>query len=176
MRMRVLALAAVCLAGLAIPLSSETQPPAANPLDQLSWMIGGKWTADGENGGKPFHVEVKFGWADNHRGLKFTTWFLINGQLTPVYDGIYAWHPARKKFTFFYTDRDGALTEGDATWANDQLNQEFQIVEADGKAHTFRSTIARTGPDNYDWNVQHQNQDGRWVPMFALKYKRQPAS
>jgi hypothetical protein len=174
MRIRILVFMAAMLAGLAGPLASETQAPAANPLDQLAWMIGGKWTADGENEGKPFHVEVQFHWAENHRGLKFVTWFLIDGKLTPEYEGLYAWHPAKKKFAFLYTDKDGELTEGDATWANDRLEQEFQIVAVDGAAHTFRSSVARTGPDDYDWNVQHQNKDGQWVAMFGLKYKRKP--
>lgn len=177
MRIGVCVLGVAVLLGLAGPLKSQTKPAAPNPVDQLAWMMGGKWTADGDKGpdGKPFHVECKFSWAENHRGLKFTTWFLVDGKLAPVYEGMYAWHPAKKKFTFLYTDNEGALTEGDATWSGDHLEQEFQIVNGNGTAHTYRSTVVRTGPDDYDWNVRGQNKDGEWVVMFGLKYKRKPA-
>jgi len=177
MRIRVFVAVVAVLIGLAGPLRPQNPTPAQNPIDQLAWMMGGKWTADGDKGpdGKPFHVESKFSWTDNHRGLKFTTWFLIDGKLVPVYEGIYAWHPGKKKFTFLYTDNAGALTEGEADWSGDHLEQEFQIVGVDGAAHTFRSTIVRTGPDDYDWNVRRQNKDGDWIVMFGLKYKRTPA-
>lgn len=177
MRIGVLVSVMAVLMGLAGSLKSQSPPAPQNPLDPLAWRIGGTWTADGDKGadGKPFHVESKFNWTENHRGLKFTTWFLINGKLAPVYDGLYAWHPAKKKFTFLYTDNEGSMTEGEATWNSDHLEQEFQIVGADGTAHIFRSTIVRTGPDDYDWNVRHQNKEGEWVVMFGLKYKRKPA-
>ncbi len=175
MRIRVFVSLVAVLLGLAGPLKSQSQAEDQNPLNQLAWMMGGTWTADGDNGGKPFHVESKLNWTENHRGMKFTTWFLIDGKLVPVYEGLYAWHPAKKKFTFLYTDNHGNLTEGEATMTGDHLEQEFQIVGVDGTAHTLRSTIVRTGPNDYDWNVQHQDKDGKWVVIFGLKYKRKPA-
>jgi len=176
MRTRVVVSLVGVLLCTAAALNSETQPARPNPVDQLAWMMGGKWTAEGDKGpdGKPFHVEVKFGWADNHQGLQFTTWFLTDGRLVPVYSGIYAWHPAKRKFTFLYTDDKGALTEGEATWNDNHLEQEFQIVGVDGIARKFRSTIVRTGKDDYDWNVQHRDKSGAWVVIFGLKYKRKP--
>jgi hypothetical protein len=177
MRMRMFVAFVAILIGLAGPLRSDNPPSNANPVDQLAWMVGGKWTAEGDKGpdGKPFHVETKFSLAENHRGILFTTWFLIDGKLVPTYEGIYAWQPAEKKFKFLYTDNEGTLTEGTAAWESDALEQEFEIVEPDGAAHTFRSTVKRTGPDDYDWNVRQQGKDGAWVVLFGLKYKRKPA-
>ena len=174
MRIRVLVCVLTALLGLAGALKSENPPPTANPIDQLAWLIGGRWTADGDKGpdGKPFHVEVNFRWAENHRGLMFTTWFLIDGKLVPVYEGLYAWHPAKKKFVFLYTDNEGNLTEGEAAWSDSHLEQEFQIVGSDGVAHTLRSTVARTGPDDYDWNVRRKDKEGTWAVIFGLKYHR----
>ncbi len=161
--------------GVAGPARSQVAAAPSNPLDQLAWMVGGTWTALGDKGpdGKPFRVEMSCHWGENHRVLKFTTWFMVDGKLTPVYEGIYAWHPAKKKFVFLYTDDHGQLTEGEAAMTGDHLEQEFQIVGADGAAHSFRSTIVRRGQDDYDWNVQNQK-DGAWVVMFGLKYKRRP--
>ena len=160
----------------AVPAWSQAAVASSNPLDQLAWMTGGTWTADGDKGpdGKPFHVEMSCHWGKNHRVLEFTTWFMVGGKLTPVYEGIYAWHPAKKKFVFYYTNDDGELTEGEAAMTGDHLEQEFQIVGVDGAAHAFRSTIVRRGQDDYDWNVQNQK-DGAWVVLFGLKYKRRPA-
>ena len=162
------------LVGLAGPARSQEKAANSNPIDQIAWLMGGRWTADGDKGpdGKPFHVESRFSWAENHRGLMFTTWFLIDGKLVPVYQGMYAWNPARKKFNFLYTDNEGSMTEGEATWADKSLEQEFQIVNPDGTAHTFRSTVTHTAPDAYDWNVRGQNKEGKWVVMFGLTYKR----
>jgi len=172
-RALVRALLLVLLVGIAVLLRAEEQKPAENPLNQLAWMVGGKWQADGEKGpdGKPFHVEWSSKWADNQRNLKFTTWFLIGGKLVPVYDGIYAWHPAKKKFAFMYTDNEGNLTEGEAVVSGDRLEHDFHIVGTDGVSRPFRSTIIRRGPDDYDWEVRGEK-EGVWTEMFGLKYKR----
>ena len=153
--------------GSAAPEASQ------NPLDQIGWLVGGKWSADGDKGpdGKPFHVELTCSWGDNKRTILFTTQFRVDGKMVPVYTGLYAWHPGKKKVIFVYTDNEGSLTEGEAAMTGDRLEQEFRIVDADGTARPFRSTIVRRGPDDYDWNVQHEK-DGTWVEMFALKYKR----
>jgi len=149
------------------------QTPPSNPLDQLAWLVGGKWVAEGDKGpdGKPFHVESWIRWADNGRVIQFTTKFQHEGKLVPVYSGIYAWHPAKKKLVFLYTDNTGELTEGDGVMDGDRLEQQFSIVGADGVARPFRSTIIRRGPDDYDWSVLREK-DGAWTTVLALKYKR----
>jgi hypothetical protein len=73
------------------------------------------------------------------------------------------------------TDNEGNRTQGEAAWASNHLEQEFQLVWPKGTSQTFRSTMVRTGPDDYDWNVQHRDKEGEWVDMFGLEYKRQPA-
>ncbi len=171
------ALGVVCVAVLlfaATPAKAQDQPAAPNPLEQLAWMTGGKWVAEGEKGpdGKPFHVESTVSWGDNGRVIQFTTRFREEGKLVPVYTGIYAWHPAKKTIVFLYTDNQGSLTEGEAVVSGDRLEQQFQIVGADGVPRPFRSTIVRRGRDDYDWTVLRQN-EGRWEEALALKYKRQ---
>ena len=158
---------------LAAAVPAKAQGPAGNPLNQLAWMVGGKWQADAAKGpdGKPFHAEWKCRWGANRRTLEFTVRFLANGRLVPVYTGLYAWHPAKKKLLFVYTDNKGALTEGQAVVRGDRLEQDFHIIGTDGVSRPFRSTIICTGKDSYDWNVQSEK-DGAWTVMFTLKYKR----
>ncbi len=169
------AVLAAAILAVAAPTKSQSQAPGDNPLNQLAWMIGGKWVADGDKGpdGKPFHVESTITWGDNGRVIKFTTLFREDGRLVPVYSGIYAWHPAKKKLVFLYTDNQGSLTEGEAVMNGDRLEQEFRIVGADGVARPFRSTIVRCGTDDYDWTVLRER-DGAWAETFGLKYKRRP--
>jgi hypothetical protein len=165
---------ALALAGvLTAAVPSRAQGPAENPLDQLAWMVGGKWQAEGESGpnGKPFHAEWRCKWGANHRTLEFTVWFLTDGKLVPIYEGLYAWHPAKKKLIFIYTDNKGALTEGEAVMTGDRLEQDFHISGPDGVSPPLRSTIVRHGQDSYDWSLQSQK-NGVWTEMFALKYKR----
>jgi hypothetical protein len=158
---------------LAAAVPSRSQPPAENPLNQLAWMVGGKWQAAAAKGpdSKPFHAEWKCRWGANHRTLEFTVWFLADGHLTPVYEGLYAWHPAKKKLIFVYTDNHGALTEGEAVMSGNRLEQDFHIIGADGVSRPFRSTIIRRGQDTYDWSVL-SNKNGSWTVMFTLQYKR----
>ena len=107
--------------------------------------------------------------------MVFTTWFLVAGKLVPVYHGLYVWNPGQKKFNFLYSDNEGAMTSGAAAWQVDTLEQEFQIVEPDGTAKTFRSTVKHSAPDQYEWNVRGRHADGQWVTMLALTYTRKPA-
>ena len=158
---------------LAAAVPAKAQGPAGNPLNQLAWMVGGKWQADAAKGpdGKPFHAEWKCRWGANHRTLNFTVWFRTDGRLVPVYTGLYAWNPAKKKLIFVYTDNEGALTEGGVVVDGNRLEQYFHIIGTDGVSRPYRSTIMRRGQDSYDWNVQSQK-DGAWIPMFTLQYKR----
>jgi len=50
-----------------------------------------------------------------------------------------------------------------------------QVSSKSEKPGIDLAAIVRTGPDDHDWNVQHQNKDGEWVVVFGLKYQRKPA-
>lgn len=168
-----LAIAAVLTLQAATAARAQTPPATSNPIEQLGWFIGGKWVAEGDKGpdGKPFYVESTMSWGDNGRIMQFTTRFREEDKLVPVYSGLYAWNPSRQRFVFLYTDNHGSMTQGEARMEGDRLEQEFEIVNADGTAHPFHSTIVRRGPDDYDWNVLGLK-EGKWSELLALKYKR----
>lgn len=158
-------------------MAAESSAAESNPIEeQLGW-IAGTWVAEARNGpdGNPLRVELVCRWGLNHRVIEFNTTFVSGGKAVPTYDGIYAWHPIRKKLAFWYTDREGNLTDGEATVDGNRLLQEFRVSKVDGTSNEFRSTIQRQGPDAYDWSVSGQK-DGAWVVLVALKYKRQPES
>ncbi len=158
------------------PTAASEIATQSNPVEeQLGWIVGGKWVAEAKNGpnGTPLRVELVCRWGANHRVIEFATSFVSGGKPVPTYEGIYAWHPIKKKLAFWYADREGNLTDGEATMDGNRLLQEFRVSRVDGTSNEFRSTIERQGPDAYDWSVSGQK-DGAWVVLVALKYKRQP--
>jgi hypothetical protein len=158
-----------------VPTAASGDAREENPLEQkLGWIVGGKWVAEARNGpdGKPLRVELVCRWGLNHRVIEFSTSFVSGGKATPTYDGIYVWHPIKKKLAFWYADREGNLTDGEATTDGNRLLQVFRVSKVDGTSKEFRSTIERQGLDAYDWSVSGQK-DGAWVVLVALKYSRQ---
>jgi hypothetical protein len=103
MKTRALAIAVILAATLAAWPPAIAQQAEENPLNQLAWMVGGTWNADAPQGpdGKPFHAEWKGRWGANHRTIEFTVWFRTEGKLVPIYSGLYAWHPGKKKRSSF---------------------------------------------------------------------------
>src|SRR5205085_100083 len=90
MRRTVLAVTVLLLAtAYSLPLGADT---GANPLDQLSWMVGGAWIGQvPDEHGKVTKVILKCEWSANHRLIKFNTAFQSGGEPVPTYDGIYGW-------------------------------------------------------------------------------------
>ncbi len=161
-----------------VPTAVSEVATQSNPVeDQLGWIVGGKWVAEAKEGsdGNPLRVELVCRWGANHRVIEFATSFVSGGKPVPTYEGIYAWHPIKKKLAFLYTDREGNLTDGEATADGNRLLHEFHVSHVDGTSNEFRSIIERQGPDAYDWSVSGRK-NGAWVVLLALKYKRQPES
>jgi len=153
-------LALLCLPGLADDHSPHLQP--------LDWMTGGTWTAEAKPpNGLVTKVESRIRWAPNGHAIEFVTNF--NGMAH--YNGVYAWDPAAKTIRFFYTSAEGELTVGTAKPTSDGAEQEFDITDGNGNVNHFRSLIKRTGPDDYDWNVQAKR-NGEWAVLISLHYTR----
>ncbi|HZD32017.1 MAG TPA: hypothetical protein VE779_10205 [Candidatus Angelobacter sp.] len=56
-------------------------------------------------------MENHITWAPNHQAIQFVTDF----NAKPHYNGFYAYDPAKKTITFYYTSEEGQLTVGTAT-------------------------------------------------------------
>ena len=156
------------LIGLTIASLSGWGADRSKQLQAMDWMTGGTWTAEAKAANGPAtKVESRIRWSPNGHAIEFVTSF--NGH--EHYNGIYAWDPAQQAVRFFYTSGEGEFTSGTAKPVEDGLEQEFDITGVDGKANHFRSAIKKTGPDDYDWNVQRQ-ENGEWAVMIKLHYTR----
>ena len=104
-------------------------------------------------------MENHITWAPNHQAIQFVTDF----NAKPHYNGFYAYDPAKKTITFYYTSEEGQLTVGTATPDADgkTLHQEFDVTQPNGGSTHIRSTMVRDGSDAYVFSV-FMNQDGEW--------------
>jgi len=155
------------------PVQAQSAPSNAvdSPLAPVAWFVGGTWTSDVKDpdDGSVTHVENHITWAPNHQAIQFVTDF--NGR--PHYNGFYAYDPAKKAINFYYTSEIGQLTIGTSTPEADgkTLNQEFDIMNPNGKTGHMKSTITRDGPDAYIFRVFGQ-QNGQWKLVLDITYTR----
>jgi hypothetical protein len=156
-------------------LSAQTapKPPEPSPLNQISWLTGGTWVAEvKDNQGTSTRIENRIRWSENGQLIKFITTFISHNKPEVHYEGIYAWDPAKKQISFWYTDQDGNLTQGTAAMAGETLTQEFDIMHLNGRTDKLRSLIVRDTPDSYQWNVSGPK-DGKWAELLHLRYIRE---
>lgn len=66
-------------------------------------------------------IEKRIRWSDNKHLIKFATTFISHNKPEVDYEGIYAWDPAKKQISFWYTDKDGNLTVGTAALNGETL-------------------------------------------------------
>jgi len=161
------------LAGNSVAQSQPTPAKSADsPLAPVAWLVGGTWVSDVKDpdDGSVTHVENHITWAPNHQAINFVTDF--NGK--PHYSGFYAYDPAKKAISFFYTSESGQLTIGTSTPDPDgkTVHQEFDVMQPDGKTQHIKSTLGRDGSDAYDFSVFMQNKAGEWAQVFKIRYER----
>ncbi len=176
MSLRKIALLSLLFA--ALTLNAVAQSPSApvkadeSPLAPVAWLVGGTWTSDVKDpqDGSVTHVENHITWAPNHQAIDFVTNF--DGK--PHYNGFYAYNPATKTIGFYYTNSEGQLTIGTSTPDPDgkTIQQEFDVMQADGKTQHIKSTLARDGNDAYWFSVSMQNKASEWAQVFKIRYER----
>ena len=99
------------LAGIGVGRMSAQESPE-NPLDKLSWLIGGKWVADIKSPkGEALTVETTIEWTGHKKALKYSVVFKTTEAATPQYEGMYWWNPAKKRVSLLQIDRAGNMTE-----------------------------------------------------------------
>jgi hypothetical protein len=124
--------------------------PKTATLTQIGWLTGGTWVSEvKDEKGNSTRIENRIRWSDNSQLIKFVTTFITNNKPEVHYEGIYAWDPAKKQINFWYTDKDGNLTQGTAAMSGETLTQDFDITHLNGSADRLRLLIVRDTPDSY---------------------------
>jgi hypothetical protein len=117
-------------------------------------------------------VEFKCDWSEHGRALKYVIHFKADGQTIPQYEGMYYWHPAKKKLAMVQVDRNGNVTESLATTDGGNLTQENEATTADGTTRPQRVTVTRDGDDAFAFKAMVKRGD-EWLEGLSLVYRRQ---
>jgi hypothetical protein len=167
----------IIVASALIGIFGMTSAPAADEgqstLDNLAWLVGGKWVAKIKSpDGGALVVEAQFEWAGHKKAIKYE--IVFRGKEKPVtqYEGIYWWHPGKKQLARLQIDRAGNVTESLAAFDGDKMKQENIQSRADGKKQEQRVELTRDGDDAFVFKAFVQK-DGNWVEAAAFKYTRE---
>ena len=154
--------------------TSANQSPAAKPIDALSWVIGGVWTADASKMGPGMQrIETRYQWSDNKAYIRFTTHFVFDKGTAKSYDGNFFWNPTQKSLALWYMDARNGITEGPVQVDGNQWTITFRGEDFLGKIADLRVLVARKTNDAYSWSVAEKNGDS-WKELAALEYLRLP--
>ncbi len=170
--LRRLAAALLLLPVLAPAAGPAPAPPAASFLDSF---VGGVWTAPLPPGkaGDSRAIELVFTHAPNHQGIHFESTLVSGTRRIPYTSGLYAWNPARGRFTMVYTDSLGGLTSGEAAVLGSALLHELSETNKDGSIDQIKVRLTRVEPDAFT-NEIFMLQGSDYRPIAAVRYTRRP--
>lgn len=147
-------------------------PPAAKPINDLAWLVGGVWTADASKmGGGMQRIETRYEWSDNRSFVRFTTHFVTDKATLHNYDGQFFWDSQQETLRMWYMDAHSSITEGPITVNGDVFDFSFRGTNFEGKPADLRVRLTRKTNDRYTWELQEKTADG-WKPLAALEYVR----
>ena len=180
-------LASVAFANIPIQDAAKSAAPAAKPntsdspantaaaprpIDAISWVIGGVWTADATKLGPGMQrIETRYQWSDNHAYIRFTTHFVFDKGVAKTYDGNFFWNPAQNNLAIWYMDTRNAVIEGPVKVAGEQWLISFRGEDFEGKMSDLQVTVTRKTNDDYRWALSEKQGDA-WKELAALEYLR----
>jgi hypothetical protein len=163
---------------LTVVLFSLGASEPAKPIDQLSWLVGGVWSAQPPvSADGPQSIETRYEWTPNRGFIRFTTKFVMANGSNAGYAGDLFFDPADKTLRIWYMDEHNTITQGPMSVSGDKWTISFRdsgdIVGVTGPVD-YRVDIVRTAPDTYQWTL-FANVAQTWKKVFALVYQRSQA-
>jgi hypothetical protein len=154
--------------------TSPEKTAAAKPIEALSWVIGGVWTADATKLGPGMQrIETRYQWSDNNAYIRFTTHFVFDKGTAKTHDGNFFWNPAQKNLAMWYMDARNGITEGPVQVDGNQWTIQIHGPDFEGKMADLRVLVMRKTNDQYHWSVEEKQGD-IWKELAALEYLRLP--
>jgi hypothetical protein len=166
------------LASVALVLTAVLSIGAAEPLrpiDQLSWLVGGVWSAQPPvSADGPQRIETRYEWTPNGGFIRFTTKFVMANGSNAGYAGDLFFDPADKTLRIWYMDEHNTTTQGPIIVDGDKWTVTFRdsgdFIGVSGPVD-YRVDVVRTTPDTYQWTL-FANVAQTWKKVFALVYQR----
>ena len=160
---------------LAASLGGSQEPPKKQetpPINALSWLIGGVWTADATKLGPGLQrIETRYQWSDNKAFLRFTTHFVFDKGTANTYDGNFFWNGGGNTLAMWYMNSKGEILEGPMKWDGTLLRILFRGEDFEGKMADLKVEVTRKTNDQYHWAVFEKNGE-EWKELFGLEYLR----
>lgn len=163
-----------CLLAVVLPGSVGGEAPqnADQALEQLAWIVGGKWVTEVKvPDGNPLVVESTFDWGGHRKTIKYAIVFKRDDQTTTQYEGTYWWNPEKKQLALLQIDRSGNVTESTVTLENKTFKQANTVTLADGMKREQRVEFTRDGDDKFRFKA-FVKRDNEWTEAVAFEYHR----
>jgi hypothetical protein len=172
-----LLVAAASIASGAPARDGQSTAPAANPIEQLAWLVGGTWTTQEQNSdGPPLVVRLNCRWTGTRNAILFDVSFLSGDKETSQYDGMYVWHPGKGKFVLWQVNRKGEVAEGELTVNGQEMDQTVHVSHLDGSAHFLKAHYVRLNDNAFRFKASFRvSESDAWQDAVDLVYKRNPA-
>ena len=171
----ILALAACACIGATRPPTPAPVPtliaPVFSPIDQMSWLVGGLWVAQTDQG-NIHRIETRYEWTANHAFIRFSTRFVLGSGPQDRYDGNIFYDPDSKHLMMWYIDNLGAVTHGPIELRGALWAFTFSQPDANGHPVNFRVEVNKTANDRYTWNAFQQS-GASWDAFLSLNFIRQ---
>jgi len=165
----------VLLLLISLPMWAQEKVAKAasdKPIQALSWLVGGVWTADATKLGPGMQrIETRYSWSDNDAYVRFTTHFVFDKGTAKNYDGNLYWDPEHKTLSMWYMDRTNTVYQGPMEVDGSTWRIHFRGEDFDGKMADLQVVVTRKTNDLYHWSLQEKDGE-KWKELGALDYAR----
>jgi hypothetical protein len=142
------------------------------PISDLSWLVGGVWTADAGNMGDGMkRIETRYVWSDNNAFIRFTTHFVSDKGTAKTYDGNFFWEPAKTQLAMWYMDYANEIIQGPIAINGDTTKFFFHATDFEGKPADMQVELLKQSTDKYQWMLEEKVGDS-WKQLATLEYVR----
>jgi hypothetical protein len=163
--------------------SRAADPVAASPTPAdsrnseyapIAFLAGATWRGQlpPGPGGQKVEIEMKADWAPNKHGIRFDSFYVVDGKKSPYTSGLYAWNAARKQLVCVYSDVEDGFIEGNVTIEQGALVHNLTVTERNGLESKVRARIIPEGQKAYLSEIFLLKEGNRWEKFVTVHYER----
>jgi len=167
------------VAGLQIAVAQAGPPPKPGPEQERLGYFVGKWTAQGEMKPGPMGPGGKFTTTDNCEWFDGHYSVICHSQgTTPMGPtksiGILGYSPEEKVYTYYGVDNSGmTMSSVPKGTLNGDTWTYFDEGTMGGKKYKSKVVIKQLSPTSYNFSMDMQGSDGKWVRTMESKNTKQ---
>jgi uncharacterized protein YndB with AHSA1/START domain len=155
--------------------AAQANPAAvADPLAPLARLVGGQWRGEIKLlDGAVIRARHVFEWGLGGKILKSKTYGAFSDRPEQlVYEGLFAWHPEKKKITFQEVAAYGGTNEGTIEPEGNALHYHWTQSSSSG-ATIFKETLIFPDNDHYTSEAYKQTENGWEKFTLSSSFRRE---